>query len=138
MTKILITLAALVPALAFACDGTTQASAAPIKKLTIAQYKEAKGARAVDANTPEFRVYKGTIPNAVLLTSSSQYDVAKELPPEKDGQLVFFCANTHCTASDAAAQRAIEAGYTNVAVLPAGIEGWRAAGQKTQPVKPQS
>lgn len=143
MKNTLLTLAlsasVLAPALAFACDGEGHAAAGPaIKKMTVTELQSLKNARAVDANSAQTRASKGVIPNAVLLTSASQYEPAKELPAAKDAALVFYCANTMCTASEMAAERAVKAGYTNVAVLPVGIDGWRAAGQKTQTVKPQS
>jgi rhodanese-related sulfurtransferase len=34
-------------------------------------------------------------------------------------------------ASHAAAERAVEAGYTNVAVLKVGFKGWKEAGKPT-------
>jgi len=36
-------------------------------------------------------------------------------------------------ASHAAAERAVQAGYTNVAVLKVGLKGWKAAGKPTVP-----
>ena len=36
-------------------------------------------------------------------------------------------------ASHAAARRAVEHGYTDVSVMPAGIKGWKAAGEPTAP-----
>ncbi len=62
----------------------------------------------LDANGPETRSRYGVIPGAVLL-----------------------CANERCMASHKAAQRAIDAGFTDVSVLPAGIMGWKNAGQPT-------
>jgi len=67
----------------------------------------------------------GTVPNAVLLTSSSEYQMS-ELPAE--GLLVFYCGSTQCTASDNAATRAREAGR-EVAVMRPGIRGWVDAGK---------
>ncbi len=84
-----------------------------------------------DANGAKTRNSDGIIPGARLLSSSSEYDIAKELPAAKDSELVFYCANTKCMASHSAATRAVNAGYTNVAVLADGIQGWKAAGQKT-------
>ncbi|MBK7865492.1 MAG: rhodanese-like domain-containing protein [Archangiaceae bacterium] len=139
MKRILMSLvvsAALVPAAALACDGDMKAEA-NIKKVTIAELAKDKQARVFDANDPSFRVKHGTIPGAVLLTSSSSYDV-KELGTDKNASLVFYCANTMCSASEGAAKRAVEAGFTNVAVLPDGLTGWKKAGQKTAPVKPNS
>lgn len=126
--------ATLVPAVAFACegDGVKQANALP-KKATVAEvasWTKEKKVTPVDANGVETRTKQGVIPGAVLLTSSSQYDL-KELPANKDAQLVFYCANQKCSASEAAAKRAIDNGYTNVAVLPEGIAGWKQAGQPT-------
>ncbi len=94
-----------------------------------------KKATPIDANGKETRSSQGVIPGAVLLTSSSQYDI-KELPADKDSKLVFYCANQKCGASHQAAKRAMENGYTNVAVLPEGISGWKQAGQPT--AKPNS
>ena len=81
-----------------------------------------------DANGGSTRERYGVIPGARLLTSSTKYEVA-ELPAAKDSKLVFYCANEQCMASHAAAKRAIENGYTNVAILPEGIMGWEKAGK---------
>lgn len=48
-----------------------------------------------DANGTNTRRKEGIIPGAKLLSSSSQYNVAKELPADKSTKLVFYCANTH-------------------------------------------
>ena len=83
-----------------------------------------------DANNVDTRKKDGFIPGAVLLSSFNSYDVAKELPADKNTTLVFYCANTRCTASHTAAQRAVDAGYTHVDVLTDGIQGWVSAGEK--------
>ena len=80
-------------------------------------------------------VFVAGVNTAVLLTSSSSYAVS-ELPADKNSKLVFYCANTMCSAGQQAAKRAMENGYTNVAVLPEGIAGWKQAGQPT--AKPRS
>lgn len=138
LTSIAVAVAFVVPAAAFACDGAQQASSVQPRKATVAEvatWTKEKKATPVDANGPQTRDSQGVIPGAVLLTSSSQYDV-KELPSDKNAKLVFYCANEKCTASHAAARRALENGYTDVAVLPAGISGWKQAGQPTS--KPNS
>ncbi len=135
-TLSLMLCAVLVPASVLACDGDMQAESS-IKTITVAELAKNKAAKVFDANSASFRQKNGTIPGAVLLTSSSSYDL-KELPAKKDTSLVFYCANTMCSASETAAKRASEAGYTNVAVLPEGLMGWKAAGQKTVAVKPNS
>ncbi len=144
MKRILFSLAVatslIVPAAALACDGDGQHQAkamTPMKATVadVASWTKSKSAIPVDANGKETRASQGVIPGAVLLTSSSTYDV-KELPADKSSKLVFYCANQKCSASEAAAKRAMENGYTNVAVLPEGIAGWKQAGQPT--AKPNS
>lgn len=119
---------------AMACEGEGHAEAATLKSLTVKQFAElqkAGTAKPVDANGQKTRSENGVVPGAILLTSATQYEPSKELPAQKDAQLVFYCAGTKCSASHQAAEKAISAGYTNVAVLPEGIKGWKAAGQKT-------
>lgn len=105
-----------------------EAAPEPIRELDVvaaAALFEAGTARPVDANHQETRDAMGTVPNAVLLTSSSEYQMS-ELPA--DGLLVFYCGSTQCTASDNAATRAREAGR-EVAVMRPGIRGWVDAGK---------
>ncbi len=131
----------LVPAAAFACDGMKDLSAdSDLHMMTVpevAKLTEAKKAQTIDANDPSYRQKNGVIPGAVLLSSATDYAV-KELPANKDTQLVFYCANTMCTASHMAARRAMLNGYNKVAVLDGGLVGWKKAGQKTASVKPNS
>ena len=142
MNRNLLTLAVavsvLAPAAALACDGMHQQASFEPRQATVAQvaaWTKAKAAVPVDANGQELRSNAGVIPGAVLLTSSSEYALS-ELPADKKSKLVFYCASEQCGASHAAAQRAMQAGYTDVAVLPAGIFGWKKAGQPT--AKPNS
>lgn len=103
------------------------------RETTVAELTEwRKGDRTVtvDVNVEKTREKEGVIPGAVLLSSSSFFELT-ELPSDKSRQLVFYCMNQRCGASHQAAQRALEAGYLNVAVLPVGITGWKAAGQPT-------
>jgi rhodanese-related sulfurtransferase len=86
---------------------------------------------AVDANGAATRQKLGVIPGAVLLDDGDSLD---GLPADRTTQLVFYCTNTVCGASHAAAQKAITAGYTRVKVLPDGIAGWVKAGKKTSSI----
>ena len=92
----------------------------------------ASGAVPIDANVEKVRAENGAIQNAVLLTSASDYALT-QLPPDKNKQLVFYCANTSCTASDIAAERAKASGYNNVYIMRAGIKGWKDTGNTTAP-----
>jgi rhodanese-related sulfurtransferase len=127
--------AVVAPAPARACEGAHEQAALAPRKVTVAEvsaWQEKKLAHTpVDANGAATRSKQGVIPGAVLLSSASRYDL-RELPPNKNEKLVFYCASESCSASETAATRALESGYTDVNVLPAGISGWKAAGQKTQ------
>lgn len=92
--------------------------------------KDAAALAIFDANGDKTREKMGVIPGATLLTDYAEYDTSK-LPEKKDTKLVFYCANEMCKASHKAANRAASAGYSDVAVLPAGIKGWKASGQPT-------
>jgi rhodanese-related sulfurtransferase len=85
----------------------------------------------VDANGTPLRQKMGVLPGALLL---SDMDAIGELPADKAKPLVFYCANTACSASHYAAEKAIAAGYTHVQVMPEGIAGWVNAGKQTQSI----
>ncbi len=106
-----------------------------VEKSLAALKKDKKPFAVVDANGSDTRKNQGIIPTAILLPSSSEYDLAL-LPKDKATPVVFYCANEKCTASHTAAQRAIKNGFSDVAVLPVGIAGWVKAGKavEKQPV----
>ena len=91
---------------------------------------KAKSAVIVDANGGETRQKYGVVPGALLLTDHKNYPLSV-LPQEKATKLVFYCGGLMCRASDAAAERASNAGYTDVNVMREGIKGWANAGQPT-------
>ena len=90
-------------------------------------------ATAVDANGEATRKHMGVVPGAVLLSDSETYQVS-ELPTDKSTPLVFYCANTACSASHQAAEKAVTAGYEHVEVMGDGIAGWVKAGKQTQQI----
>jgi len=110
----------------------TKEAPAPIPEISVADADAAlqSGAVAVDANSERTRKKNGTVPDAIILTSSYKYDLA-QLPDDKSKDLIFYCSNTNCTASDAAAERASTSGYENVHIMREGIKGWKDAGKAT-------
>ncbi len=103
-----------------------------------AELQSATPPEVFDANAASVREHAGVIPGARLLASYKKYNVALELPADKKSALVFYCANTLCTASHVAAERAIDAGYTDVSVMVDGIFGWKKAGQPSAPIPGQA
>ena len=53
---------------------------------------------------------------------------ASDLPADKAAPIVFYCMNERCGASPVAAKSARELGWSNVYLMPAGIQGWISAG----------
>lgn len=123
----------LVSAPADACSGAKKNQQASIGTIGVDALARALAAEqpptVVDANGTQTRAQYGVIPGAVLLSHFVKYDVTKELPASRDQAVVFYCASQKCSAAPQAAQRAADAGYTNVSVMPDGISGWTAAGK---------
>lgn len=110
-------------------------AAGSVKELdvpAVAALVSTHAAAVFDVNGPETRAQYGVVPGARLLSSSSRFDVATELPADKAATLVFYCANSECGASQSAAERAAIAGYSDVNVMRAGIAGWKEAGHQTE------
>lgn len=133
--------ACLAPAAVLACEGdhaSTMASVGSISAPELASLLEKKGAKlkVVDANSSKTRASEGVIPGAILLTSLASFDPAKELSAAKTDKVVFYCHSEKCASSRQAADKALQAGFTDVAVMPEGIVGWKAAGKKV--ATPQS
>ncbi len=51
----------------------------------------------------------------------------KELP-DKNKEIIVYCASTECQASPRAAKKLEEIGYTNVVDFESGLAGWQDAG----------
>ncbi len=105
---------------AYAADAVKEISVNEVKQLVDSK---AKNVAILDANNENAREDAGMVPGAILLTSYNKYTL-NELPADKNTTLVFYCYNSYCQASHAAAERAIEAGYKDARVMKAGIVGW--------------
>ncbi len=110
----------------------TQAAKAEIPEISVEDADKSlqSGAVAVDANSESTREKNGTVPQAIILTSSYKYELA-QLPEDKSKDLIFYCSSTNCSASDSAAERASTNGYENVHIMREGIKGWKDAGKAT-------
>ncbi|MBY5991352.1 rhodanese-like domain-containing protein [Ferrimonas balearica] len=71
----------------------------------------------------------GYIPGALHFFVDNWKDL---LPEDKDAELIFYCANRLCNASEIAAHSVKALGYTNVSQMPEGIFGWRMSGRVTE------
>jgi rhodanese-related sulfurtransferase len=126
-----------VPAAALACDGHDKetASTAPYGEVgldEVARLVQTKSATIVDANKAE-RYAAGHIPGAIHTRADDNGKLTgAALPADKATKLVFYCHSEKCQASHMAAKAAVDVGYTNVFVFPAGITGWEKAGKATE------
>lgn len=111
-----------------------QASEEEVAELTVDELAgliEENAVAVFDSNGDRVREKYGKIPGAELLDDSASFDTSV-LPEDKSSKVLFYCANTQCGASHESAERALAAGYEDVAILPAGIKGWKEAGQPTE------
>ena len=112
---------------------TAGLSAAEFPTITIPQLKSAIDAHAVvlfDVNGTD-SWQQGHIPGAFDYIAD-QGKLASLLPQDKNALVVAYCANPQCPAYLEAATAAKKLGYKNVKHLTAGIQGWKAAGEKTE------
>jgi galactitol-specific phosphotransferase system IIC component len=77
-----------------------QSNVANIKKIYVLEFlrmikDKTPGMMIFDANGERTRARFGVIPGSRLLSSADDYDVAKELPANKNTVLVFYCADRH-------------------------------------------
>ncbi|MFW5452541.1 rhodanese-like domain-containing protein [Thioalkalivibrio sulfidiphilus] len=108
--------------------GTTYVSAADAKALFD------RGVPFVDVRTAsDFEA--GRIPGAENLTVERDQSQSKiteqsllELIGSKDAEVVFYCNSTGCWRTAAAAERAVEWGFTKVYYYRLGFPSWRDAG----------
>jgi len=121
---------AIILAAALLLNVAAQAGSYP--EITIDQLKSAIAAQEVtllDVNGSK-SWKEGYIPGAVDY-ATSQANLAKVLPKNKNALIVAYCGGPSCGAYARAAKAAKDLGYTNVKHLSAGISGWKAAGEKT-------
>jgi len=67
------------------------------------------------------------IPGSINLTEDN-LEYAERVIPDKDQDVVVYCANSDCDASTKLAEKLTERGYNNVWDYEEGIPGWRSAG----------
>jgi rhodanese-related sulfurtransferase len=84
----------------------------------------------IDVNgTDTYR--EGHIPGAIDFEANAE-KLEKMLPKDKSALVVAYCGGPQCNAYQSAAKKAVAMGYTNVKHLPAGISGWKEAGEKVE------
>jgi rhodanese-related sulfurtransferase len=93
----------------------------------VAKLRSHKPPRLVEA-LPEKYYRDWHLPGALHLSLDEVESHAASVLPDKDAQVVVYCASASCRNSDAAARRLEVLGYHNVAVYPGGKQDWQNAG----------
>ncbi|MFB6246601.1 MAG: rhodanese-like domain-containing protein [Candidatus Pacearchaeota archaeon] len=72
------------------------------------------------------------LPDAINIPVNEIEDKASEKLPDKDKEVIVYCASTDCQASPQAAEKLEELGYKNVKDFESGIAGWQEAGYELE------
>ena len=68
------------------------------------------------------------IPKSKSIPLNELGDRSDQELPDKDNEVIVYCASTECQASPNAAKKLEEMGYTNVVDFDSGLDGWQEAG----------
>jgi rhodanese-related sulfurtransferase len=83
--------------------------------------------KVVETLAPE-QYLEAHIPGALNIPPEKIKELAPQVLPNKNAEIVTYCTNTHWHASEYAARELAAMGYTNVAHYPEGKQGWMKAG----------
>ena len=129
MKKILTLIASL---LFTAAVFAAHAKVADITQPELQAAISAKSAVILDVNgTDSYKA--GHIPGAIDYIANKA-EIAKLLPADKNALVVAYCGSPSCHAYAAAADAAVQLGYTNVKHYAPGISGWIKSGAPTEKV----
>jgi len=64
------------------------------------------------------------IPGSINIPAENVEEWAKQVVPDKDQEIIVYCASPDCPASPKAAEKLTEMGYSNVYDFEDGITGW--------------
>ncbi|WP_340105328.1 rhodanese-like domain-containing protein [Rhodohalobacter sp. 8-1] len=64
------------------------------------------------------------IPGSINIPTAKIDNIAGTVLPDKNQEIIVYCANEDCTASPEAAEKLEGMGYTNVYDFEAGLSGW--------------
>ncbi|WP_166845351.1 rhodanese-like domain-containing protein [Isoptericola sp. BMS4] len=82
----------------------------------------------VEALGPEY--YRAErLPGAINIPHTEVDRLAPEVLPDKEAEIIVYCASGPCQNSAVAARRLVELGYRNVFDFAGGKEDWMASGR---------
>ena len=78
------------------------------------------------------------IPGALNLPHDQVDELAHSLLPDRDVEVIVYCANGPCANSSIASRRLEQVGYTHVADYELGKEDWAEAGLPLESADPEA
>jgi len=75
------------------------------------------------------------VPSSINIPVDEVENRAPTELPDKNKEMIVYCASKTCLASPRAAKKLVELGYTNVTEYEAGIAGWQDAGYEFEEEK---
>jgi rhodanese-related sulfurtransferase len=89
---------------------------------------EANPALVLVEALPEMYFDKAHLPGAINIPHTEVDQLAPGLLPDRDAEIVVYCANGPCANSGIASARLVALGYSNVSDYHEGKDEWVAAG----------
>jgi rhodanese-related sulfurtransferase len=83
--------------------------------------------KVVETLAPE-RYREAHIPGALNIPPERIKELAPQMLPNQEAEIITYCTNSHWHASEYAARELAAMGYTNVSHYPEGKQGWMEAG----------
>jgi len=87
--------------------------------------------------SPEYYKAEDSIPTSKHVPVGDIEKLLPELNIGKNEEIVTYCASFDCSASKKAAEKLVQAGYTNVSAYEGGIKDWKEGGLPTGQGKSQ-
>lgn len=81
---------------------------------------------------PEKYFRQWHLPNAININHDQVKQLASDLLPDKDAELVVYCASETCQNSHMVANQLVALGYNDVSVYKGGKADWEAAQMPTE------
>jgi rhodanese-related sulfurtransferase len=85
---------------------------------------------------PEMYFRKAHLPGAINIPVEQIDELAPRLLPNREAEIVVYCANLPCPSSEMAARRLIALGYSNVREYAEGKQDWLEAGYPMEHDRP--
>lgn len=81
---------------------------------------------------PPYEYRRGHLPGAINIPSNQIGELSASALPDKSAEVVLYCRDLNCHASEIAARELERLGYSHISVYREGKEGWLKAGMQLE------